>query len=60
MEAKLIVTMELKEVQDAVIKAAREKIGDPNGSSSIRFHYDEETDAGLVAGAEVSFQYVKK
>ena len=59
MEAKLIVTMELKEVQDAVIKAAREKIGDPNGSSAVEFLYEAKGDDG-VSGAKVSFQYVKK
>jgi len=67
MDAKLIVTLELKEVQNAVIEAARTKIGDSKGSgsgSSIRFCYNftdaDASDARVVTGAEVSFQYVKK
>ena len=64
MDAKLIVTLDLKEVQNAVIEAARTKIGDSKGSgsgSSIRFCYDADaSDARVVTGAEVSFQYVKK
>ena len=58
MDAKLIVTLELKEVQDAVIEAARTKIGDSKGSSAIEFLYEAKGDDG-VSGAKVSFQYTK-
>ena len=58
MQVNVVVELELKEVQNAILLAAKEKIGkDAQGGSVVEFSYDSND---LCDGARVKFQYQKK
>ena len=58
MKVNTVVELELKEVQDAIIQAAKEKVGkEAQGSCTVEFRYDSDM---VITGAHVKFQYQKK
>jgi hypothetical protein len=58
-ETNIIVTLDLKEIQDAVIETASKHLaqGQQTGSCRVEFGYDEQ---GKVTGSEVHFKYSKQ